>query len=179
MRPDGPHHKQAQVHRVVCWLTYGYQPTRDSDGKMIDACHRRSNGKSCPRRDCINPRHLRWDSRKGNFADKVADGTFWRTITAETILAVYAKKGTGLREIDVAEEFDTSQQHVNRIWTGATGSAITGQVYEPSGRRRLTTEGREAIMTAPSSESDLMVSRRLGINRKTVWRVRREGRAAR
>lgn len=53
-----------EAHRWVCFLSHGEPPA----GKT-DAAH------SCGNRLCVNPKHLRWASRKENVADTLAHGT--------------------------------------------------------------------------------------------------------
>lgn len=59
-RTDGHH----TVHVYICEQTHGPRPT-----PRHDASH------SCNTPLCANKRHLRWDTRKGNFWDKRANGT--------------------------------------------------------------------------------------------------------
>lgn len=54
------------VHRLICERKYGPPPT-----SKHDAAH--SCGKGHLR--CVNPHHLRWATRKENFADKLLHGT--------------------------------------------------------------------------------------------------------
>lgn len=53
------------AHRAMAVLSFG-QP----EGKK-DAAHSCGKGHL----GCVNPKHLRWDTRSGNFADKIAHGT--------------------------------------------------------------------------------------------------------
>lgn len=61
--------KKWEVHRFVCIQRHGPPP---SDKHC--ACHNCGNGHL----GCCNPNHLRWDTQKGNFADKVRHGTYTR-----------------------------------------------------------------------------------------------------
>jgi hypothetical protein len=61
--------RYVRAHVLACRLAHGERP----EGKT-DAAH------SCGNNMCINPRHLRWATRKENEADKVAHG---RTIRGE------------------------------------------------------------------------------------------------
>lgn len=100
------------VSRLVLTMTEGAPPH-----KSMDAAH------SCGKGDhgCVNRRHLRWDTRAGNFADKKLHGTYVRG--AE-------QNGAKLSERDVREirvlakhnsrtvialKFGVSRQTVNDI----------------------------------------------------------------
>lgn len=57
------------AHRVVCELAHGKPPHEGSE-----AAHSCGNGHE----GCVNPNHLRWDTRHGNMVDKVEHGTHAR-----------------------------------------------------------------------------------------------------
>lgn len=63
VRIDG---KTARAHRVMCTLVHGDPPSPNHE--TAHSCGRGHEG-------CVNPHHLRWDTRKGNFADKLLHGT--------------------------------------------------------------------------------------------------------
>jgi len=52
------------AHRYTCEAMHGAPPSAS-----LLACH------SCNRRNCINPKHLRWDSNQSNMHDKIIHGT--------------------------------------------------------------------------------------------------------
>lgn len=52
------------VHRLVCERVHGPPPSSSHQ-----AAH------SCGVRNCVNPRHIRWASKKENFADELMHGT--------------------------------------------------------------------------------------------------------
>lgn len=56
--------KSYSVHRIVCKTVYG-EPSKEKP----DVAH------SCGNRKCVNPKHLRWASKKENMADKTLHGT--------------------------------------------------------------------------------------------------------
>ena len=62
-----PDKKSIGAHRYVCEQTHGPAPAPG-----MHACH------SCGNKACCNPRHIRWDTPKGNNADKVKHGTIPR-----------------------------------------------------------------------------------------------------
>jgi hypothetical protein len=53
------------AHREMCVLAHGEPPT-----SKHHAAHSCGNGHM----GCVNPRHLRWDTPKGNMADKIIHG---------------------------------------------------------------------------------------------------------
>lgn len=55
--------KEYMAHRLALEWAAGPCPSG------LEACH------SCRNRHCVNPEHLRWDTRRANEADKVKDGT--------------------------------------------------------------------------------------------------------
>lgn len=63
LRHDG---RNERAHRLMCTLVHGEAPTQTHD-----ACHNCGKGHE----GCVNPNHLRWDTRAGNFADKLTHGT--------------------------------------------------------------------------------------------------------
>lgn len=76
--------KLITAHRAMLIITTHANPPK------LHACH------NCRLKCCINPRHLRWDTRLGNMYDKVKDGTLSRgdkhgmvKLTNEQALSVY------------------------------------------------------------------------------------------
>lgn len=75
---------QRSASRWMCILAHGEPPT-----PKHEAAH------NCGNRRCVNPRHLRWDTPKGNQADKLIHGTHNRgerngktTLTADDVRAI-------------------------------------------------------------------------------------------
>jgi len=66
--------KNMSASRRVCIEFYGVSP----EPKM-DAAH------SCHNPQCVNPRHLRWATRRDNIADRVADGTNGKVLTNDDV----------------------------------------------------------------------------------------------
>lgn len=54
------------AHRVICMLVHGSPLSATT--QAAHSCGKGHEG-------CVNPKHLRWDTRAGNFADKVEHGT--------------------------------------------------------------------------------------------------------
>lgn len=74
-----------QAHRGVCLLVYG-----EPNMERAHAAH------SCDTPACINKRHLRWATPKGNAEDRLAHGVVHRgqaagsNLTEENVVAIYA-----------------------------------------------------------------------------------------
>lgn len=62
-RPGG---RSVIASRLMCELAHGAPPQEN-----YDCAHNCGKGHL----GCVNPRHLRWDTRKGNLADRIAHGT--------------------------------------------------------------------------------------------------------
>jgi hypothetical protein len=97
------------VHRLVCIRVYGEPPTAEHE-----AAH------SCNVHACVNPRHLRWDTRKGNEADKILHGTSNRgerngnaKLTAADVLAIRSQPHRLQR--DLAREYGVSWATIQRV----------------------------------------------------------------
>jgi hypothetical protein len=58
--------KNERAHRLMCILVHGDPPS-----PKHEAAHSCGNGHL----GCVAPSHLRWDTRSGNFADKLIHGT--------------------------------------------------------------------------------------------------------
>lgn len=73
-RPDGYadfqfRGRKVLAHRYVCEIVHGLPPT-----PLHECSHSCGNGHE----GCVNPRHLRWDTRVGNMADKLVHDTHQR-----------------------------------------------------------------------------------------------------
>lgn len=97
--------------RLVCLIAYGPAP----EG-MNDSAH------SCGNRACVNKRHLRWDSRKGNLADKLKHGTMpfgedtnSVKLTKAEVLEIRKKLRHGASQKELAAQFGVSQMQICRI----------------------------------------------------------------
>ena len=103
------------VHVVVCEHFHGPRP----DG--MDACHSHTGN-----RHCINPRHLRWDTRAANVADAIAHGTVARgernghaKLTEAQVTEMRERyKGGGISQRALAREYEVSQSTVKDILAG-------------------------------------------------------------
>jgi hypothetical protein len=108
--------KQLKVSRLVCAMVHGSAPK----GKN-DSCH------SCGKRACVNKRHLRWDTRAGNFADKVRHGTHnggerspRAKLTAKQVVRIRALLQAGKKQNVIASRFGVHQSTISYINSGHT-----------------------------------------------------------
>ncbi|WAJ27560.1 HNH endonuclease [Antarcticirhabdus aurantiaca] len=112
--------KSKYAHRVVCEMAHGSAP---SDG--MDAAHSCGKGHL----GCVNPGHLSWKTRAGNFADKLIHGTDNRgerhlqaKLTEADVLEIRkAAASGGQSQREISERYGVSQAAVsdiirNRSW---------------------------------------------------------------
>ena len=81
--------------------------------KGLDVCH------SCRNKHCVNPAHLRQDTRKANQHDRIADGTDTRgeksvhsKLTNEKVLAIRASNKS---QNELAKEYNVSYQLISSV----------------------------------------------------------------
>ncbi len=104
------------VHALVLTAFVGSRPTG------MEAAHNNGN------REDNRLINLRWDTRAGNFADKIAHGTATigerhgrRKLSAEDVAAIRSSEGT-LRTI--GERFGVGQMQIHRIKTGKNWGSL-------------------------------------------------------
>jgi HNH endonuclease len=100
------------VHRWVCEQAHGAPQGR------MDAAH------NCGNHSCINPRHLRWATRKDNEADKLLHGTQSRgerhgnhRLTEAEVKEIYALRGV-VSGVEIAARYGVHKQTIYDIHTG-------------------------------------------------------------
>ncbi len=69
------------VHRQICEDVNG-----KPESNRLDVAH------SCGNRLCVNPKHLRWATRKENHKDKIKHGTNGKKLTLEQVKQIRADK---------------------------------------------------------------------------------------
>ncbi|WP_394112362.1 HNH endonuclease [Xanthobacter wiegelii] len=100
-----------RAHRVVCEAANG-PPESDK----LDAAH------SCGNRLCVNPKHLRWATRKENCADRLIHGTEnvgerngQAKLTERDVREIRALLDSGVKRKTVADRFHISLSHLDAI----------------------------------------------------------------
>lgn len=98
------------AYRLMCIKVHGEPPS-----PKHEASH------SCGNRKCVNPTHLRWDTRAGNQADRLAHGTHNRgsrskfaKLTPDDVIRIRELYGT-MKQVDLAEMFGVSRSTVRGI----------------------------------------------------------------
>lgn len=111
--------------RWICTQRHGPAPTDEHE-----AAHNCGKGHL----GCISPLHLRWDTHKGNCADRITHGTqargdqcSWSKITEAD--ADFIREAAGkINQHDLAERFGVTQAHISNLQRGkrrhAKGAAI-------------------------------------------------------
>lgn len=104
-----------RVHRIVCGRVHGPAPTDGHEG--AHSCGRGQDG-------CVAPGHVRWDTRVGNFADKIGHGTHNRgerneqhKLTEDDVRLMRSMKGR-MKHSEIAEAFGVSRSNVSLILSG-------------------------------------------------------------
>lgn len=103
------------AHRAVCIIAHGPPPSDNHE-----AAHNCGKGHE----GCVNPNHLRWDTRKGNMADKLRHGTAPRgencgmaKLKQAEVNVIRSVKTTKSARM-LAEEYGVSERTIHRIWNG-------------------------------------------------------------
>jgi hypothetical protein len=108
--------RSISASRLMCILAHGEPPFTKAE-----AAHSCGNG----HKGCVNPNHLRWDTRKGNADDMIKHGTLttgarngMATLTEDAVRSILGYKGKGISQSQVGVIFGISQTHVGDIWRG-------------------------------------------------------------
>lgn len=115
--------KKWRASRLVCRLSSG-----EPEDEKLDAAHSCGKGHE----GCVNPKHLRWATRKENCSDKIGHNTINRGVknganklSEKQVLDIYSYKDTGLMQKEVAALFGISRYLVKSIWNGNNWSWLT------------------------------------------------------
>lgn len=103
------------AHRVICELVRGSPPSPAS--QAAHSCGKGHEG-------CVNPSHLRWDTRAGNFADKIEHGTDSRgeksrlaKITNDDVIRIRSLRGAQSQS-EIGAEYGLTQPTISKIQSG-------------------------------------------------------------
>lgn len=110
--------KRWMAHRYMCFLAHGEPPF-----PQALATHTCGKGHEA----CVNPRHLRWNSVKGNFLDRIEHGTVplgeknpSAKLTSEQVAEIKKRLASGDLCKAIAADFGVSRPTVSLIKSGAT-----------------------------------------------------------
>lgn len=110
------------AHRAVCMIAHGPPPSDDHES--AHSCGKGHEG-------CVNPNHLRWDTRKGNMADKLRHGTHARgerspkaKLTREDVIEI-RRMIPNQKMKDIAEKFGVGANTIRCIKEGRSWSWLT------------------------------------------------------
>ncbi|WP_421591087.1 HNH endonuclease [Shinella sp. M27] len=101
--------RRCVASNIMCREAHGEPPSAG-----MEAAH------ECGNRPCVNPTHLRWDTRSGNQDDKHAHGTFLRwiesksTLSASDVLRIRQLAGTVMQK-EIAAEYGVTQTIISKI----------------------------------------------------------------
>lgn len=99
--------KDHMAHRLVCMFVHGPAP----DGcEVAHSCGKGHEG-------CVNPHHLRWDTKVSNNQDKCHHGTAARVLTPERVRRIRSLEGS-MSQDKIALEVGASQSIVSAILRG-------------------------------------------------------------
>lgn len=156
------HDKKVRLaHREVCRLTHG-----DPPGPRYEAAH------SCGNRRCVNRKHLSWKTRQDNQLDRADHGT--QTVPGRMkitlVQAEQIKQLKGIEtSIETAARYGITESNVRLIQDGKT--------WKTAGRKHaLLLRADQVIAVRRAAGTDTQIGRQLGINPRTVTRIR-EGKA--
>lgn len=136
----------------------------DPPDEGLDACH---DPIRCTSSRCINPNHLRWDTREGNMGDTEVAGTrvfgdqsHAATLTRDQVRKIFVDKR---QYPEIAAEYGIHKLHVGRIKRRERRRYDTADLEEP---------GRSQGARGPGEKSKL-------IQRKPGWDSKAVSRSAR
>lgn len=119
-------HRVAYARSANTWPL----PSKNEAGQRFEVCH------SCDVTSCVNPSHLRLDTRQNNAKDAVRSERYWKgskvTVSVLTEAAVlYIKRRWAARDLfsirkaQLARDFKVSKNSMGRILAGKQWAHVT------------------------------------------------------
>ncbi|WP_353107898.1 hypothetical protein [Gordonia sp. (in: high G+C Gram-positive bacteria)] len=98
----------------------------------LDTCH------SCDNPTCVNPAHLRFDTRQANVDDMRDRGRVARQgrLSDAEIVLMRERRAAGARQIDLAEQFHVSAAYVSQVVRGLTWKNVGGPIESANSHYR-------------------------------------------
>lgn len=102
--------------------------TGELRGATLDTCH------SCDNPECVNPRHLRFDTRASNVKDMLDRGrdNFKRKLSESDIITIRERVAAGARGSDLAKQYNVSDGLISMISTGKRWPRVGGPITNKS-----------------------------------------------
>lgn len=90
----------------------------------LETCH------SCDRPECVNPAHLRFDTRRANVADMITRGRAARPgrLTDADIITIRERRAAGARQTDLARDFGVTDGQISMIVRGKRWPNVGGPI---------------------------------------------------
>lgn len=123
------HGRRYGAHELALSFTTG-----EARLSTLDTCH------SCDTPLCVNPAHLRFDTRRSNVTEMVERGRMARQgrLTDEEIILIRKRRAAGARQSDLAQQFGVSDGQISMIVRGKRWASVGG----PIETERKYTHGR-------------------------------------
>lgn len=111
--------RNRRAHELALSFTTG-EKRHDS----LDTCH------SCDNPPCVNPGHLRFDTRKSNVEDMLQRGRGARSgkLSDAQVILIRERRARGARQIDLAEQFGVSDGQISMIVRGLRWPEVGGPI---------------------------------------------------
>ncbi len=102
----------------------------------LDTCH------ECDNPSCVNPDHLRFDTRKSNVDDMVRRGRQARPgrLSDSEIVLIRERRAAGARQSDLAEQFGVSASLISMIVRGLRWTYVGGPIEPKQSQYRKASQ---------------------------------------
>jgi len=113
------HGRRTGAHTLALSFTTG-----EVRAAKLDTCH------SCNNPPCVNPAHLRFDTRQSNVDDMISAGRQGRPgkLTDEQIITIRERRAAGARQMDLAQQFGVSNGQISMIVRGNRWAHVGGPI---------------------------------------------------